>query len=154
VSTRSKAPSATGSKYHIKEEVSDVLTTSNRGIAGSAIGAVVGGWVANKAQVAYGKENHHKNKFHETNPLLTLLGAAVGGLAIDAAVAKWEEAQSDPDVRQKKSNDKYSKKGSESADGGRERAKDQGRSGGSDAGRERRRRRSRRSDRGGGYGSD
>lgn len=79
----------TAHKSHIQEEISDVLTTSKKGLAGGAIGAVVGGWVANKAQTAYGTgERKRSGGVYEPNPLLTLIGAAVGGLAIDAAVAR------------------------------------------------------------------
>ena len=77
-------------RYKVKDELDNVFTTSKVGITGSAIGAVVGGWAAQKAQVATRGE-----KGGRSNAMLTLLGAAVGGLAVNAVVDKFEESQSE-----------------------------------------------------------
>src|ERR1019366_7252507 len=77
-------------RYGLKDEVNDVLTTSKAGLTGGAIGAVVGGWAANKAQIAYGKDKP-RGEHEGSNPLLTLLGAAAGGLAVDLLVARYED---------------------------------------------------------------
>lgn len=114
-------------RYGLKEEVNEVLTTSKAGLTGGAIGAVVGGWAANKAQIAYGKEKPGER--HEgSNPMLTLLGAAAGGLAVDALVAMYEDKKKETGVKEKKWEKKF---GDEKGENGR----------GSDSGRRSRRRR-------------
>jgi hypothetical protein len=75
-------------KYKLKDEMGSVFTTSKPGMAGGAVGAIIGGWAAKKAQIAYGKE-----KKGSTSNLVTLLGAAVGGLAVNVVVDKWEESR-------------------------------------------------------------
>lgn len=101
--TMAKAKDA-GKRYALKEEVEDVLTTSTAGLAGSAVGAVVGGWAANKAQVAYGRDGRRRN---ESNPLLTLLGAAAGGLAVDVLVARFEDQKKEAKIKDKKWDKKF-----------------------------------------------
>ena len=76
-------------RYGLKEEVEGFFTKSKEGLAGGAVGALVGGWAAHKAQIVQGREKH------SSSPLLTLLGAAVGGLAVNAVVDKWEESKKD-----------------------------------------------------------
>jgi hypothetical protein len=119
-------------RYKLKEEVDGMFTKSKEGLAGGAVGALVGGWAARKAQEAKGKEKH------PASPLLTLLGAAVGGMAVNAIIEKYEVANG--------------KDGSDKQSGG-EGSRD--RNAGSDAGRSHRSRRSRRDSRydDDGYGS-
>lgn len=110
-------------RYGLKEEVNDVLTTSKAGLTGGAIGAVVGGWAANKAQIAYGKDKPGKGH-EDSNPLLTLLGAAAGGLAVDVLVARYEDKKEEAKVKEKKWDKKFGDEKSESgrgSDGGRSR---------------------------------
>jgi hypothetical protein len=98
-------------KYGLKEEVEGFFTKSKPGLAGSAVGAIVGGWAAHKAQEAKGREKH------KTSPLFTLLGAAVGGLAVNAVVEKWEESRENTAEEQGKWNEKFDR-GADS-DGGK-----------------------------------
>lgn len=82
-------------RYGLKDELNGVFTKSKAGLAGGAVGAVVGGWAAQKAQVATGRDRdgREKGKGKAANDLLTLLGAAVGGLAVNAVIEKLEEAK-------------------------------------------------------------
>lgn len=66
----------------VKSERHDLFTGSGAGITGAAAGALVGGLAAQKAQEGKG---HGRGKRDESLAL-TLLGAAVGGLAVNAAV--------------------------------------------------------------------
>jgi uncharacterized membrane protein YeaQ/YmgE (transglycosylase-associated protein family) len=75
-------------RYKLKDDMGSVFTTSKPGMAGGAVGAIIGGWAAKKAQIAYGKE-----KKGSTSNLVTLLGAAVGSLAVNVVVDKWEESR-------------------------------------------------------------
>ena len=74
-----------GEHHNFKEEAGKHFTKSPVGITGAVGGALVGGWVARKAQAA------NRSKNHESNSLITLLGAAVGGLAVNAVVEKLED---------------------------------------------------------------
>jgi hypothetical protein len=122
-------------RYGFKDEVEGMFTKSKEGLAGGAVGALVGGWAAHKAQEAKGREKH------ATSPLITLLGAAVGGLAVNAVIDKYEAGKADTSEKQAKSDDKFG------SDGGRDREA------GSDKG-SRRGRRRRESNYADGYGSD
>jgi hypothetical protein len=99
-------------RYGLKEEAQDVLTTSKAGLAGGVVGAAVGGWAANKAQVAYGKD---KGRHESSNPILTLLGAAAGGLVVDAVVARYEDKKREAEIKEKK----WDKKWGDGNDAGR-----------------------------------
>lgn len=98
-------------RYGLKDEVKGVFTQSKEGLAGSAVGALVGGWAAQKAQQATGRDKH------AASPLLTVLGAAIGGLAVNAVVEKYEESLEDTNVLQAKWNEKFNR-GADS-DGGK-----------------------------------
>jgi hypothetical protein len=98
-------------RYGVKEEVESFFTKSKEGLAGGAVGALVGGWAAHKAQEAKGREKH------SSSPLLTLLGAAVGGLAVNAVIDKWEDGKKDTADKQEKWNDEFDR-GADS-DGGK-----------------------------------
>jgi hypothetical protein len=94
-------------RYGLKEELSDVFTTSKAGLAGGAVGAVVGGWAAQKAQVATGKDGGGRKDKSGTNAVLTLLGAAVGGLAVNAIIDKYEDGKRETKEKQEKWEDKW-----------------------------------------------
>jgi uncharacterized membrane protein YgcG len=108
-------------RYKLKDEMGSVLTTSKPGMAGGAVGAIIGGWAAKKAQIAYGRE-----KNGSTNNLVTLLGAAAGGLVVNIVVDKWEESRENATTEQSVWDDKFgnrdesggSQKGSDSQRGG------------------------------------
>lgn len=142
-------------RYGLKDELDGTFTTSKMGIAGSAAGALVAGWAADKAQVAYQKDGTKK----DPNALVTLLGAAVGGLAINAIVEKYQESKGVTADEQNQWIDKWGgdKDGDAKSEGGRsqkgqrKRRDDRDRGGyGSDGGRSQRSRRRR----GSAYGSD
>jgi len=78
--------------------MNNVFTASKVGLTGGAVGAVVGGWAAQKAQIGYRKEGHK----HDPNPLLTLLGATVGGLAVNAVVDKWQDGKKETARKEEK----------------------------------------------------
>jgi hypothetical protein len=92
-------------RYGLKEEVGGFFTKSKEGLAGGAVGALVGGWAAHKAQEAKGREKHG------SSPLVTLLGAAVGGLAVNAVIDKWEDGKKDTSEKQEKWNEKWPERG-------------------------------------------
>lgn len=66
----------------MKSEKKDLFTDTPTGLAGGAVGALVGGLAAQKAQ---------KDRRDDPDVVLTLLGAAVGGLAVNAVVGKGED---------------------------------------------------------------
>lgn len=72
--------------HDYKAEKKDIFTDSGAGLTGAAAGALAGGLAANQAQ----KGGRGRGK-EDPNVLMTLLGAAVGGLAVNAAVDKMEE---------------------------------------------------------------
>ena len=90
-------------RHGFKDEVEHYFTKSPAGITGAVAGAVVGGWVAKKAQVASGKEGKH----HGSNPLLTLLGAAAGGLAVNAVIDKFEDRKKETADKQQAWEEKW-----------------------------------------------
>lgn len=97
-------------RYGLKDEVEGMFTKSKEGLAGGAVGALIGGWAAHKAQEAKGREKH------STSPLITLLGAAVGGLAVNAVIDKYEDSKKDSAEDQKKWDEKFDR-GTDSDDG-------------------------------------
>lgn len=139
-------------RYKLKEEIEGSFTKSKAGLGGAAVGAVVAGWAASKAQVGYQKDGGRK----DPNPLVTLLGAAVGGLAVNAIVEKYEESKRDTDDKQDAYNEKWGvRNGDTRSEGGKSqrsqgRRNDRGRDYGSDTGRRQRSQRRRDS----AYGSD
>ncbi|PQE23193.1 hypothetical protein CJF31_00006893 [Rutstroemia sp. NJR-2017a BVV2] len=109
-------------RYGVKEEIKDVFTDSPKGLAGGAIGALVGGWAAEKLQEAQtGKSESERSG---RSRLITLLGAAAGGLAVNAVVDKWQDDKKKTDKNQQQWDDKWDRNGSRSRDRG---DKDRGR---------------------------
>jgi len=148
----------TAHRYGLKDEIEGSFTKSKAGLAGSAAGAVLAGWAANKAQIGYAKDGGKK----DPNPLVTMLGAAVGGLAINAIVEKYEESRRGADDKQDAWNDKWGEKdGDTKSEGGKSQRSqksqrkrgDRDRDYGSDGGRSQRSQRSRRRQ-DSAYGSD
>ncbi|EPE24264.1 hypothetical protein GLAREA_08115 [Glarea lozoyensis ATCC 20868] len=76
------------------KENNQFFTKSKEGLLSGALGAVVGGWAADRLQKGgSGRERKSSGKGGEDDKLLTLLGAAVGGLAVNALVEKREEGK-------------------------------------------------------------
>jgi len=123
-------------RYKVKDEIVGSFSKSKVGVGSAAVAAIVGGWAADKAQVGYAKKKRPKS-----NPLITALGAAAAGLAVNVLVEKWEESKADAAMEGKDYDEKFGK-GDRGSDTGR----------GSEAGRSRRGGRSRRDSRG--YESD
>lgn len=88
-----------------KDEVEKNFTKSPDGITGSVVGAVVGGWAAKKAQTASGKNKHGKG----SSTAVTVLGAALGGLAVNAIIDKWEDRNEKTEEKQEKWEDKFAR---------------------------------------------
>lgn len=70
-------------EHHLRE---DFLTKSPQGLAAGGLGALVGGFLAEKAQVKAGREGERSSGAL----FLTGLGAVVGGLAANAAVDHYQ----------------------------------------------------------------
>lgn len=62
-------------KEKLKHSYGDLFTDSSAGLAAGAVGTVVGGWVAEKLQ-----DKQMKDKRGNSSAVLTLTGAALGGL--------------------------------------------------------------------------
>lgn len=102
-------------RHGLKEEIEKNFTKSPAGITGGALGAVLGGWAAKKAQTATGRDSKHKG----SNKAVTLLGAAVGGLAVNAIIDKWEAGKAKTEEKEAKWEDKYGPPSDDESDGGR-----------------------------------
>jgi hypothetical protein len=88
-------------RYNVKGEIDELFSSSKKGLTGAAVGAVVGGWAAHKAQEANKRGNGHSNN------LLTLLGAAAGGIVADVGVGKWETSHGEAEKREEKWEKKF-----------------------------------------------
>jgi len=80
----------------------DFLTKSPEGLAAGGIGAVLGGWLSEKAQVKSGREERGSNHL-----FLTGLGAVAGGLAANAAVDYLQHKRKADERTDKKWDDKF-----------------------------------------------
>lgn len=80
----------------VKENLKDNFTDSPQGLAGSALGAIVGGYVTHKALESRGHQPSNKDK------ALTLLGAVVSGVAMNAVVDKFEDRKEEKEERRRK----------------------------------------------------
>ncbi|EHK97654.1 hypothetical protein M7I_6538 [Glarea lozoyensis 74030] len=102
-------------RYGVKGEIDDLFTSSKKGLTGAAVGALVGGWAAHKAQEANKRGNGSSNN------LITLLGAAAGGIIADVGVSKWETANSKTEEKEEKWEKKFGSEGGRSRRGSRDR---------------------------------
>ncbi|KAF7950140.1 hypothetical protein EAE96_007435 [Botrytis aclada] len=92
-------------RYGIKDEVKGLFTDSPKGLAGTALGALVGGWGAEKFQESQtGKD---RKDMGDRAKIYTLLGAAAGGLVANAVVDKWQDGKEETKEKQKKWGKKY-----------------------------------------------
>lgn len=105
----------TAHRYGLKEEIEKNFTKTPAGITGGVVGAVVGGWAARKMQTARDGGHHGKT----SHAAVTLLGAAVGGLAVNAIIDKWEDKKLKTEEKQDKWEEKYGARSEDESDGGR-----------------------------------
>ncbi|TEY73164.1 hypothetical protein BOTCAL_0082g00150 [Botryotinia calthae] len=92
-------------RYGVKDEVKGLFTDSPQGLAGGAIGALVGGWAAEKFQESQtGKD---RKDMGDRAKIIKLLGAAAGGLVANAVVDKWQDGKEETKEKQKKWDKKY-----------------------------------------------
>lgn len=89
-------------RYDIENEVKNQFTRSKEGIAGGVVGALVGGWAAHKAVESRGRGHHGTG-----DVVWTALGAAAGGLAVNAIVDKWEDKNNETKEKQEKWEEKF-----------------------------------------------
>ncbi|KAF7858907.1 hypothetical protein EAF04_008948 [Stromatinia cepivora] len=92
-------------RYGLKEEVKGLFTDSPKGLAGGAIGALVGGWAAEKFQEA--QTGRDRKDMGDRAKIYTLLGAAAGGLMVNAVVDRWEDGKEETRVRQRRWEEKF-----------------------------------------------
>ncbi|QSZ36195.1 hypothetical protein DSL72_007320 [Monilinia vaccinii-corymbosi] len=108
-------------RYGLKGEVKGLFTDSPKGLAGGAVGALVGGWATEKLQEA--QTGRDRKDMGDRAKIYTLLGAAAGGLIMNAVVDRWQDGKEETKEKQRKWDEKYTdgKKDSRDAMGGRER---------------------------------
>ncbi|KAA8565502.1 hypothetical protein EYC84_009361 [Monilinia fructicola] len=75
-------------RYGLKDEVRGLFTDSPRGLAGGALGALVGGWATEKLQEA--QTGRDRRAMGDRAKVYTLLGAAAGGWSRTRCVDKWQ----------------------------------------------------------------
>jgi len=81
-------------RYGLKDETLGRFTKSPAGVTGSVVGGAIGAWAAGQAQVMVGRDlKKDKKRDQAGNKALSLLGAAVGAMAVNAAMHKWEEGK-------------------------------------------------------------
>jgi hypothetical protein len=99
-------------RYGLKNETVGRLGVDPASITGGVLGAVVGGWAAKKAQEATGRTpNDGRKRDQAENKALTLLGAAVGGLAVNAAVERWKRGRDEEaSAKQKEWDEKHGRR--------------------------------------------
>lgn len=90
-------------RYGLKDEVRGLFTDSPRGLAGGALGALVGGWATEKLQEA--QTGRDRRAMGDRAKVYTLLGAAAGGLVANAVVDKWQGGREE--ARQRRAEEKY-----------------------------------------------
>ncbi|KAJ8062793.1 hypothetical protein OCU04_008050 [Sclerotinia nivalis] len=92
-------------RYGVKNEVKGIFTDSPKGLAGGAIGALVGGWAAEKLQEA--QTGRDRKDMGDRAKIYTLLGAGAGGLVVNAVVDRWEDGKEETRVRQRRWEEKF-----------------------------------------------
>ena len=102
-SRRPRRDSLGSSRHYVEDDRSrsidgkgngQLFTKSKEGLLSGALGAVVGGWAADRLQRSgSGRDSKRRSRGAEDDKVLTLLGAAVGGLAVNAIVEKREEGK-------------------------------------------------------------
>ncbi|KAK6599143.1 hypothetical protein H4I96_08347 [Botrytis cinerea] len=92
-------------RYGVKDEVKGLFTDSPQGLAGGAIGALVGGWATEKFQES--QSGKDRKDMGDRAKIITLLGAAAGGLVANAVVDKWQDGKEETKKKQKKWDKKY-----------------------------------------------
>ncbi|KAI9640624.1 hypothetical protein NHQ30_010923 [Ciborinia camelliae] len=91
-----------------KDEVRGLFTDSGAGIAGGAIGALVGGWATGKfCEARVGRERERERERGERARILTLLGAAAGGLVANAVVDRWQDGKEVAREKQKSWDERF-----------------------------------------------
>lgn len=110
-------------RYEAKHEIKNMFSDSTKGLAGGAIGALVGGWATEKFQES--RTGRSDSEHSSRSRLITLLGAAAGGLAVNAVVDKWEDGKKKTDEKQQEWNEKWDRDGSRSRDRG-DKSRDRG----------------------------
>lgn len=90
-------------RYKLKDDLNNMFTSSPEGLVGGAAGAALGGWAAQKAQLGYAKKGSRR----EPNPLLTLIGATVGGLAVNSLVDRMQDNKKEAAKKEKKWEEKF-----------------------------------------------
>ncbi|EDN99333.1 predicted protein [Sclerotinia sclerotiorum 1980 UF-70] len=78
-------------RYGLKSEAKGLFTDSSKGLAGGAIGALLGGWAAEKLQEA--QTGRDRKDLGDRGKIYTLIGAAAGGLVVNAVVERWEDGK-------------------------------------------------------------
>ncbi|TGO53731.1 hypothetical protein BOTNAR_0287g00010 [Botryotinia narcissicola] len=92
-------------RYGVKDEVKGLFTDSPKGIVGGAFGALAGGWAVEKYQES--RTGKDRKDMGDRAKLLTLFGAAAGGLLANAVVDKWQDGKEETKEKQKKWDKKY-----------------------------------------------
>lgn len=87
-----------GHRHGFKEEIEKNFTKSPAGITGGVAGAIIGGWAAKKAQTASGRDRHGKG----SSAAITVLGAALGGLAVNAIIDKMQDRKHETGRKEEK----------------------------------------------------
>ncbi|KAL3422059.1 hypothetical protein PVAG01_06215 [Phlyctema vagabunda] len=124
-------------------DMSKRFTKTEAGLGAGVIGALVGGWATQKAQVVVGADKLDSSKRRNgSNALVTALGAAAAGLAANVLVDRWEDNKKKNKESDQKWDERFGKAG---AGGGGEDDRSSGR------GREHRRDRDSRSRRDSGH---
>jgi hypothetical protein len=70
-------------------------------MTGAVAGGLLGAWASSKAQVVIGRDQKkERTRDIAGNKALTLLGAAVGAMAVNAAVSKWQHGRENDNRRE------------------------------------------------------
>ena len=107
-------------RYGLKDETLGRFTKSPAGVTGSVVGGAIGAWAAGQAQVMIGRDQKKDKKRDQAgNKALSILGAAVGAMAVNAAMNKWEEGKKGEHKREDKAWEEKWGTDDEEDDGGR-----------------------------------